>query len=413
MHSDQGREQFFWVIGGGLLQVPLIEEVRSLGFSVIVTDLDPDCPGRAGADFFFPINIFDVEGHLAKAAELERNGITIAGVLAAGIDAPETMARVARRLGLKGVSPEIAALVNNKAAFRAEMERLGYPVPRYRVVEQSNLSDLSRMLEDVGFPLIVKNTDSSGSRGTRIFRADDRPAILETIQQAIRVSRSKRALIEECWEGPEQTVETIFDIHGRFHRCFITDRVFDRSRGFALETGLRHPSQLPAGIQEEMYGLAERVARDLGIDVGAAKYDMMLTPEGPRIIEMTVRLSGGFDCQYLVPAATGKNVLKAAILTAIGIEFEPALLADTKGRVALSESIWPEPGRIASIKGLEDARAIPGFERIFFRHAVGDIIEPYIDCTKRFCFVIASGADGQEARRAMDAIKKCIRVETR
>ncbi len=77
----------------------------------------------------------------------------------------------------------------------------------------------------------------------------------------------------------------------------------------------------------------------------------MLTKNGPRIIEMTCRLSGGFDSQYLVPAATGKNVLKVAILIALGKPFPKNLLIDKKQKVGVTGSIWPKPGKILNIKG--------------------------------------------------------------
>ena len=32
------KNKFFWVIGGGLLQIPLIEEIKKLGYKVIVSD---------------------------------------------------------------------------------------------------------------------------------------------------------------------------------------------------------------------------------------------------------------------------------------------------------------------------------------------------------------------------------------
>ena len=116
-----------------------------------------------------------------------------------------------------------------------------------------------------------------------------------------------------------------------------------------------------------MYQIAEDVARALGITLGAAKYDFILTPEGPRIIEMTVRLSGGFDCQYLVPAATGKNVLRAAILTALGRPFPADLLQDHLKKTGLSRSLWPKPGFISAIRNVDRARAIPGVETIVMR----------------------------------------------
>jgi len=403
---------FFWVIGGGILQVPLISEIKDLGYNVIVSDINPRCVCYKDADIFLGIDIFDVQKHLEEAFHLKSCGIRISGVLAAGIDATITMAVLARALGLPGVDPVISYITNNKNVFREKLRKLGYPVPRFKVINTKDIDDIESSIKEIGYPLIIKNTDSSGSRGTRIFYKENLDDVKTTLKQAISVSRSKRALIEELWVGEEQTVETIFDINGKFHPCFITDRIFDKSNGYALETGLKHPTSLSPRKQREIYSIVESVARDLGVTIGAAKADMMLTDKGPRIIEMTVRLSGGFDCQYLVPATTGKNVLRAAILTALGKPIPVQLLKDKKHRFGLTSSIWPEPGRIVAIEGVEKAKRILGFENIFFRYNVGDLVGPYIDCTKRVCFIIASGEDEVSAKNTMQEILNVIDIRT-
>ena len=138
----------------------------------------------------------------------------------------------------------------------------------------------------------------------------------------------------------------------------------------------------------------------------------MYTKDGPKIIEMTVRLSGGFDCQYLVPAATRKNILKAAILTAIGENFEEDLLKDKLGKSCISESLWPKPGIIEKISGIEDAKTSKGYEFIHFRSNVGDKVSEYNDCTKRVCFILVSGDDLENAKENMKLIKNKITITT-
>ncbi|RAP38969.1 hypothetical protein DID80_01150 [Candidatus Marinamargulisbacteria bacterium SCGC AAA071-K20] len=402
----------FWIIGGGLLQVPLIDEAKALGYDIIVSDGSENCVCKPLSTHFFHIDIFDYNAHIECAEKLVKKGIIIEGVLAAGIDAPETMAKVAEHLNLPTVSSEIAHLVNNKDKFREKMKELGVPVPRFAIINSQNADQIDDILIDIKYPLIVKNTSSSGSRGTKLFFTPDNYGVKDMVSEAISVSRSGNALIESLWEGTEHTVETIFDSSRKFHRGFITDRQFDNADGFALETGLVHPTTLSKDIQDDMYTLAEDLAKKLGITIGAAKYDMIQTKEGPRIIEMTVRLSGGFDCQYLVPAATGKNLMKAAILTATGKLFDDYLLKDTKNKVALSESLWPRPGKLTAINGLDIAKKMPGFEKIFFRYKVGDTVAPYIDCTKRVCFIIVSGDSLEEATANMTAIKNTIECVT-
>ena len=402
----------FWIIGGGAMQVPLIAEAAELGLCSIVTDRDPQCLCAGLAGLFEPLDVFDIPGHMQMADRLIAKGVVIRGVLAAGIDAPETMARLARHLGLPGVDPAIAQLVHHKADFRARLQALGHPVPAHASLRAVDLPALRTIAQRIGYPLIIKNTDSSGSRGTRIFQRPDLPAMLAVAQEAIAVARSATALVESCWEGSEHTVETLFDIDGRFHRCFITDRHFDKAEGWALETGLRHPSALPDSMQDEMYRLAEQVANEVGITIGAAKFDMMVTVDGPRIIEMTVRLSGGFDCQFLVPAATGKRVLKAAVLTALGQRIPGGLLQPTRVRVGVTGSLWPAPGRIERITGVDAARSLPGIDQIFFRYAEGEQVQPYTDCTRRVCFIVATGEDEAEAQHNLTRAAQAIHIDT-
>ncbi len=387
-----------------------MREAHKLGLKCIVSDKNPDCICSKDADLFFPIDTVDVQGHINKALNLAANGVKINGVLAAGIDAPVTMAVLARTLGLPGVDPKIAYIVHNKALLRKKMKELGYPVPKF--ITLNGPEEAEYAVRKIGLPFIVKNTDSSGSRGTRMFRTRNIPAIKKAITLAVSVSRSKQALIEELWEGPEQTVEVLIDAKGRPQRCFITDRHFDFSRGYAIETGLRQPTSLPPKKQEELYSMIEKFARDMGVSIGAAKGDTMYTKDGPRIIEFTVRLSGGFDSQYLVPAATGKNVLKAAILTALGRTFDPkVLLKDRKKRIGVTGSLWPKPGIIKKIEGIEKAEKIKGIEKIVFRHKPGDRIDPYIDCAKRVCFIIATGKDQSSARKTLESAISAIKVE--
>ena len=73
--------------------------------------------------------------------------------------------------------------------------------------------------------------------------------------------------------------------------------------------------------QESMYKLAENAARLFNINIGAAKFDMILTDSGPKIIEMTVRLSVDLIANTLY-LQQQVNILKTAILTAIGKPFQ-------------------------------------------------------------------------------------------
>ena len=400
----------FWCIGGGLLQMPVLENARKLGLDVVISDGNPNCVCADKADIFAHIDIFDIDGHLQHASHLRKTR-NIIGVLAAGIDAPMTMSALCEMLELPGVPLTVSDIVHHKSKFRDFSYQNDIDTPFFKLFHADEIDILDDYLKDFPLPFIIKNVDSSGSRGTKIFYMRDKEEELRIAREAIRVSKTNAFLVESVWKGQECTVETLFDINGNFHRCFITDRVFDYSSGVPMEIGLVSPSQLPDEEQNACFQLAQDVAAKLGINIGAAKFDMIVTNEGPRIIEMTTRLSGGFDCQYVVPAASGKNIIRAAILTACGKSFPSELLEDRVSRVVVTRSHWPKRGKIKAILGVEEALEIDNVEHIFFRRKVGDFIDGYDDCTDRVSFVIASGKTLDEAENAAKNALATVAIE--
>ncbi len=407
------KKKVIWVIGGGQFQVPLIEEVHKLGFSALVTDKSSRCVCRDIAEFFYPVDIFDIKGNIDLLFKLLSEGMALKAVIAAGIDANVTAAVLARVAGLPGVNPQVAAVLHNKAAFRQFLTKNNLPCPRW--AEVRNERELRDAIRQVRFPLIIKNVDNSASRGTQKFfkQPKNNKILIKAMENAKESSTTKSAIVEELLQGPEQTVETLFDVNGKFHPCFITDRIFDPKNSFAIEVGLRQPTALSERIQKKLYRLVEITARKLRLSIGAAKGDTIYTKRGPILLEMTSRLSGGFDCQYLVPAATGKNALKAALLTALGKPFSKQLLIDRKHRVGLTGSLWPNPGKIVSISGVAKAKKIPGVEHVFMRYAVGETVAPYTDGAKRASFIIVTGKNEVQARETLNRALHTIKIKTK
>ena len=132
-------KEYYWIIGGVAMQIPLIEEVKKFGFKIIISDLNSNCVCKPLSDIFFNIDIFDINLHYKKADEVISFGDKIVGVLAAGIDAPETMASLSVYLNLPTVDPKIANLVHNKHLFREKLRELGYPTPLFRKIDLNSI----------------------------------------------------------------------------------------------------------------------------------------------------------------------------------------------------------------------------------------------------------------------------------
>ena len=154
------------VIGGGILQAPLVEEAQKMNFDVIVSDWDPECPCRELADRFWEIDVFDSTEHVEHARTLlVQESVQIVGCIAAGIDATETAWKVNSwiQLQTKGkhgfwAGFKESRICSNKQQFRLWQITRKIPHPIYT-------GNLEKRLDPPTYPFIVKPVDNSGGRG--------------------------------------------------------------------------------------------------------------------------------------------------------------------------------------------------------------------------------------------------------
>jgi len=70
-----------------------------------------------------------------------------------------------------------------------------------------------------------------------------------------------------------------------------------------------------------------------------------------------------------------------------------------KKACAISKGVFPPPGVIKSIRGLEEAKHIPGIAEIFVLRKVGKRVGPYDTERNRPAYIIAHGADDRSLER--------------
>lgn len=71
-----------------------------------------------------------------------------------------------------------------------------------------------------------------------------------------------------------------------------------------------------------MLHMITQAAIALGVTWGPFKIDCMLTTDGPKILECTARLSGGFDAQWTSPV-TNRNPQRLLLQLACGLPLDP------------------------------------------------------------------------------------------
>jgi biotin carboxylase len=241
------------------------------------------------------------------------------------------------------------------------------------------------------------------------MKIESEAQLAEALENAKAASRTGTAIIEEYVVGPEQSVETIV-WNGRHYHVGMADREFGY-HPYHIETAHVDPSALPPSTQKRIYEVVDAAADSLGIDFGPAKADMILTDKGPMILEMAARLSGGFHSQYTTPLSTGKNPIRAVMEISLGRPLNEELIKGSMARTAICGGIFPPPGTIQAIHGVEEARTLPGVAQVILTKKPGDRVLEYIDNGRRCCWVIAVGDNKQEAQRHLERARETIRFE--
>ena len=395
------------IVCGGLLQVPAVEIAHGLGLKVVMTDANVRAAAMRLADEPVALDTFDVPGHVRLVDELKRRW-RLRGVFAEGADVEVTVAAAAAHGGLPGIPVEAALNTKNKVKTRQAFDRVGIPNPPW--TEVTTLQEAQAAARRIGLPLMIKAVDNSASRGTS--RVDDTSELATALAAAKAASTTGTALLEGCFTGEEQSVEILFDADGRAHRLNIVDRPFDRSGAYAIELGHINPTALGPAEQEILFTLTERAAAATGVRFGAFKADTIWTPDGPRILEVTARLSGGFDCQYTTPLSSGRSFIRAAMCLSVGRPIDPADLTPRWRRHAAAWVAFPDPGRVVQIGNVEDVLKLPGVAEVFLRVGAGDVIQPYHDCGARPAFVIAVGDTREQAISRAQAGAAALKIET-
>lgn len=395
-------KQTILIIGGGLLQIPVILAAKKMDLQVIVTDYNPDAIGLRYADIPIIMSTRDIEGSV-RVARAQNELTPIHGVLTVGTDASMTVAAVANSLQLPGIKFENAEAATNKVKMRTRFREHGVPSPDFLPVW--SLAEAKAAVKKLGFPLVIKPCDNMGARGVMMIR--DKSQIADAFKNAKSSSPSGELIIEQFMEGPELSIDSVV-YHNEITFTGIADRIIEDPPYF-IEKGHTMPSQLPHKTIAEACRVMTLGIRALGIDHGFAKGDIKVTPKGVMIGELAARLSGGFMSAYTYPLSTGVDLMKAAV--EIALDMEPSNLEPLFAKVSIERAIITEPGIVRRISGVEEARIVPGIKEIFFNVKPGDRVKKPTSNVEKAGHIIALADTLEEAERAVAEAKKIIRID--
>jgi biotin carboxylase len=354
------------ILGAGVMQVPAIRIAKEEGWKVLCADGNPDAPAVKDVDRFLHIDLKDLTG-LEEAAREIREAEGLDGVFTAGTDFSASVAWVAERLGLPGISYHTALNATDKIRMRSYFKEHNVSSPPFAEISEG--MDYIREISSLNFPLVVKPVDSMGARG--VMKISKESEVQKAVENAIKYSRTDRAIVEAFIEGEEYSVDALVcdgevTIHGLAVRHIFYPPYF-------IEMGHTMPALLDDEKKKAIENEFIKGIKALGINNGAAKGDIMYSSNGPVIGEIAARLSGGYMSGWTFPYASGIESTKGAMKIAMGLKPDP--YDGSYQFVTAERAFLSIPGTVKSLQNIESAYETEYVKDLFLRVDEGDSVD--------------------------------------
>ena len=388
----------------------MMKTAQAMGLRVLTVDMNPKSKGFQVADDYAVISTRDVPALREFLDAYQRRRHRVVGVTTMGSEIPDVVATLARHLGTPSISLESARLATNKYEMKVRFREEGIPIPWFKEIH--TVTELKQAVSEQGYPLVIKPIDRSGSRG--VFWLDEGCDLDGLSARSREFSNSGRLQVERFLEGLQISTETIM-YRGQGVTPGFADRNYDlleRFRPQIMENGGWMPSILSEAERKQVEDLVVCASLALGVTDGVTKGDVVMTEEGPKMIEMAARLSGGDFCESLVPLSVGVNYVEAAIKIAIGEEPDLEALKPSFQQHVVNRYFFPEPGRLVRIEGVQDILKQGWIKKLEFWYEPGDVVPPPLSHAHRFGVFVAVGRTRQEVDGRADWVYRTIKIIT-
>ena len=266
----------------------------------------------------------------------------------------EAVALVAEELGLPGPAPAAVRVATRKHLVREALTRAGVPNPRFAVGH--SWDEVGQAAGRVGYPLVAKPVD--GNSSTAVRRVDDEAGLRAVFDAVHAIPTNTRdqplarlVLVEEVLTGPEVSVEAV-TVDGHTTVLGITDKSVVGHPAF-VESGHQFPVDLPTDVAATVESLVRDALVAIGWSHGVSHTEVMITPAGPRVVEINPR-QGGNHIFELVRRVTGTDVLEVLTTLALGQAELPAAGAQERPRSAAVHFVLSgRDGSLIDISGAE------------------------------------------------------------
>ncbi|MGI8758548.1 MAG: phosphoribosylamine--glycine ligase [Acidimicrobiales bacterium] len=387
------------VVGSGGREHALALALARSGAEVVVT------PGNAG-----------IPGSVATVPTEVDAELFVIGPEQPLVDGVADRLRAAGRL-VFGPGADGARLEGSKRWMKQVLDAAGVPTARYRAF--TDVEPATAYLRSLDGPFVIKTDGLAAGKGVLVTTDVDEAAadVAAKLSGTAFGVAGRTVVIEEGLAGPELSVLAVCDgtravalAPAQDHKRLTEGDTGPNTGGMGAYSPVPlAPPELVDTVLEVAVAPTLAALRARGIDYRGVLYaGIMLTAEGPKVLEFNVRF-GDPEAQVVLPRLDGGCDLAALLAEAAAgrLRSEPDFVADAAVTVVCATEGYPSSPRTGDrIAGMEAAAEVPGVT-LYCAGVVGDGAGGLLTGGGRALDVTAVAATLADARdRAYEAVSR-------
>ncbi len=330
------------VLAGGFPQIALIKELKKRGYTIVLADWNENPVAKPYADIFYQVSTLDIEA-ITEVAKKENVDFLIT---VCTDQALLTVAQVSEDLNLPCYIDYNTALnVTNKTHMKNMFWQNNIPTAGYKIMASLDETQLTNLQ----YPLIVKPVDCNSSKGVK--KVNNIEELKIAFNDAINLSRTKTAIVEEFVEGSEMTVDVYVE-NGIANVLSVanSDKIADRDKFVIFRT--RYPaSELNDNIMLLIKETSQKIADAFGIKNSPMLIQMITDGKKISVLEFSARTGGGVK-YLLIKKVSGFDVISAVVDLTLGKK--PVFIQkQPENKYITNEFIYCKPGVFKCLKNFD------------------------------------------------------------
>lgn len=281
---------------------------------------------------------------------------------------------------LRTPTTESLKWASDKLEMRRRFKLLaGKYTPKYTLVKGNTKAERKRIIERIGFPMIVKPTNLAQSLLVSVCYHDDE--LKKSLAHAMRkISKiyeengrieTPKLMVEEYMDGDMYSVDAYVNSRGTVYFCPMV-RVFTRKNmGHDDFSNYIHlsPTALKKRSVERAHEAAEAGIHALGLRNTTAHVELMKIDDEWKLIEIGARVGGFRDKLHKLSCDIDHSLNDVLIR----LPKRPILPKKCKGYAATLKWYPKREGRILGLKGVKKCQELKSFSDIKILKKVGDM----------------------------------------